>query len=297
MHAVNTPDTDSTARLHDGRHIGVEEVGKSDGSPIFHFHGSGSSRLEVRLLDVAAKARAVRLIGLDRPGIGLSSPKEGYTLLDWPDDVAEVADRLGIDKFAVEGVSAGGPYAMACAFKIPQRLKACGLISTEPPTDCIMKAGSAWMRVAWWIGSHYPRLFRAYLRMAVRDTPAPSIEAQEKQLLGYSRWLSDADKKLIQVPDTRRGIAMAFAETRRQGGIGNRTDALRLLQPWGFGAEDIAFEKMFLWHGEKDRIMPVDPARLLARELPHCTATFYPDEGHFSTLANHADEIFRALID
>ncbi len=51
----------------------------------------------------------------------------------------------------------------------------------------------------------------------------------------------------------------------------------------------------FLWHGEQDRVMPVAPVRLLARALPHCTATFYPDEGHFSTVANHVQDIFSAL--
>ena len=82
--------------------------------PIFHCHGSGSSRLEVKLLAAAAVSQGVRLIGLDRPGIGHSDPKTGYQLLNWPDDVGEVADQLGIERFAIEGISAGGPYALAC---------------------------------------------------------------------------------------------------------------------------------------------------------------------------------------
>jgi poly(3-hydroxyalkanoate) synthetase len=67
------------------------------------------------------------------------------------------------------------------------------------------------------------------------------------------------------------------------------------VQPWGFRVEEITFEKLFVWHGEQDRIMPVAPVRLLVQNLPHCMATFYPDEGHFSTLANHAQEILSTL--
>ncbi len=67
------------------------------------------------------------------------------------------------------------------------------------------------------------------------------------------------------------------------------------VQPWGFEVEAITFEKTFLWHGEQDRIVPVAAARLLSQALPHCTATFYPDEGHFSTLVNHAQDIWKAL--
>ena len=83
MSTFKTPTTDSTFRLRDGRTFGYMEVGKIDGPPIFHCHGSGSSRLEVNLLAAAATAQGVRLIGLDRPGIGRSDPKAGYRLLDW----------------------------------------------------------------------------------------------------------------------------------------------------------------------------------------------------------------------
>ena len=65
--------------------------------------------------------------------------------------------------------------------------------------------------------------------------------------------------------------------------------------PWGFPIEQTTFENIFLWHGERDRVIPVRPARLLAQALPHCRATYYPDEGHFSVLANHAKDIANAL--
>src|SRR5579864_1224257 len=105
----------SLLTLRDGRALAYLEVGRGDGAPVFHFHGHGSSRLEALALAHAAENAGVRLIALDRPGIGYSAPKSGDRLLDWPSDVAEAADQLGIVRFAVQGMSAGGPYALACA--------------------------------------------------------------------------------------------------------------------------------------------------------------------------------------
>ena len=156
MSLSNTSITDFTIQLRDGRKMGSAVVGPDDGFPILHCHGSGSSRLEARLLAEAATEVEVRLIGLDRPGIGCSDPKADYRLLDWPDDVEEVADQLGIERFAIEGVSAGGPYALACAYKISQRLTACGLISTLSPPDLIRRAGPWSMRTMWRISAQFP---------------------------------------------------------------------------------------------------------------------------------------------
>ena len=294
MSRFYTLTTDFTLRLRDGRSMGVAWAGTSDGFPIFHCHGSGSSRLEVNLLAAAATAQGVRLIGLDRPGIGRSDTKAGYRLLDWPDDVVEVADRLGIERFAVEGLSAGGPYALACAYKIPQRLTACGLISTVSPPDLIRRAGTGTMRATWWIGAHAPRLLLLYARLVQRMTGSDAASI-EKYLARYAARLGRADQQLLSNPELRGAIAQAMAESFWQGAQGNLEVVLAEIRPWGFQAGQVTCEHLFLWHGEQDQIMPIAPVRLLAQVLPHCTATFYPDEGHFSTVANHAQDILHRL--
>jgi pimeloyl-ACP methyl ester carboxylesterase len=285
---------DFTVRLSDGRSIGIASVGRDDGFPIIHAHGSNMSRLEVKLFAAQADAAGVRLIGLDRPGVGRSDPKPGSRLLDWPDDVVEVADRLGIEQFAVEGLSAGGPYALACASKIPQRLTACGLISTFSPPDLSRRAGTRSLRTLLWIGAHAPRLLLLFARLGRRmmGSDAASIE---KFLVRSAAHLGAADQQLLSNPEARGPWVQAMAESFRQGEEGNLEVVLALSRPWGFQAEQVAFERVFLWHGEQDRIMPVAPARLLAQLLPHCTATFYPGEGHFSTIAHHAQDIFHQL--
>jgi pimeloyl-ACP methyl ester carboxylesterase len=134
-----------TTQLRDGRTIGYVEYGKPNGRPLFYFHGHPGSRFEVRFLQEQAEENGVRLVGVDRPGLGLSSYKAGRSILDWPDDVSELADFLQIKFFSVVGFSGGGPYALACAFRIPSRLIACGIVSGVGQTGFFLSFLSTWL--------------------------------------------------------------------------------------------------------------------------------------------------------
>jgi pimeloyl-ACP methyl ester carboxylesterase len=281
-------------QLSDGRKLGCLQVGTADGFPIFHFHGNGSSRLEVLLLADLARAAGVRLIGLDRPGIGDSNPAPGRGLTDWPVDVGQVADQLGIKRFAVEGVSAGGAYALACACRMADRLTGCGLISTICPPELVRQAAPGWTRAVWWIAARHPGLAHSCLRALVHDSP-PDEPSAEKRLLRISSWLARTDQEVLRRPSIRTALVRAMMESRRQGAAANRREILELVRSWDLRLEQIALRNVFLWHGEQDRLTPIGPARLLASTLPHCTATFCAGEGHFSTLANHARDVLAAL--
>lgn len=285
---------DTILRLPDGRALGAAIIGKPGGYPIFHFHGSGSSRLEVSLMAPMAEQHGLLLVGLDRPGYGLSDLKPGARLLDWPANVLEVADQLGIGSFAVAGISAGGAYALACAYQIPSRLTACALISGLPPGQLMRQAGPAWMRLTWWFGEHFPSLFRLFLRLAIKDR-APSLADAEKMLMRASRIMADADLKVMQDPILRNGIARAFVESLKSGAQGDRESAMTCIPSWDFAPQQIQFERITIWHGEDDRVVPIAPVRLLAQQLPNCKAFFYPGEGHFSLIVNHAEEILATL--
>jgi len=130
-------------RLKDGRQLCYGKFGDPNGSPIFHFHGYPGSRLEGRLVSKMASRCNVRLIAVDRPGMGLSDFKQKRAFLDWPDDVIELADFLQIEKFAVEGVSGGGPYALASAYKITHRLTSAGILGGTGPK---WNAGEPWRK-------------------------------------------------------------------------------------------------------------------------------------------------------
>ena len=234
------------------------------------------------------------MMALDRPGIGRSDPKAGYRLLDWPPDVEEVANQLGIERFAVAAVSGGGAYGLACAYKIPHRLTACGLICSIAPGDLLPKDAPPRMRALWWMGEHIPRLYRLSIRLLMAAL-GPDAASIDNRLARSARFLGEPDRQVLHNAQTRRLLAQALAECTRQGARGNLDEAVRFVQPWGFNVEAIACEKIFLWHGARDRFVPVSLAHGLAQALPHCTATFYPDEGHLSTPGNHGQAILKTL--
>jgi pimeloyl-ACP methyl ester carboxylesterase len=285
----------SAMRLSDGRRIGVLEVGSGDGLPVFHFHGNGSSRLEVMLLaDVAAQAGA-RLIGLDRPGIGDSDPAPGRTLIDWPNDVVQVADRLQIGRFAVAGFSAGGAYALACAHRLAHRLTRCALISSICPPELVLQSAPPWTRAGWWLAQHHPELVHAGMQLLLPDLHSDELSAQMR-LSRIASWLAPPDRALLRQPQVRQALVRAMTESRRQGATANRLEVFALLRTWNLPIDQIALRTIFLWHGERDRLTPIGPARLLAERLPHCDASFCAGDGHFSTLAHHASDVFAALV-
>lgn len=260
----------------------------SDGTPIFHFHGNGSSRLEGLTVQAVAERLGIRLICLDRPGIGGSDLHAGYRLLDWPDDVVEAADQPGIKRFAVEGLSGGAPFALACAYKIPHRLTACGLIS--PATGPFIKlAGSFVLRSEVWMLVHLPWLVRALFRLSMRLSGSDEASLEKKLIRAGAR-LGKADHQLLDRPEMRKAFVQATAESFRQATDAGTVDGIVYSRPWGFQTNGITFENLYLWQGEQDPIMPTAAARLLAQAFPHCTAMFYPNEGHLSTFVNHAQE-------
>jgi pimeloyl-ACP methyl ester carboxylesterase len=263
------------------------QAGVKKGFPIFHCHGSGSSRLESSFLDEIAVKNDVRLIGIDRPGIGYSDATDDYQVLDWPDDVEEIANQLNVDKFGIIGVSAGGPYALACAYKIPHRLTSCGLVSTLSPTNLILESGPIWMKLFWWIAKNYPKIVKRYLEITLTDKMREKV-AKDNYINKFSFMLSKSDKKLLSNSDIQKTLADVFSESYRQGAKAGRDTALILSQYWGFDPNEVKLEKIYLWHGKKDNLMPIKPAKLLAESIPNCKYEFYENEGHFSLLINYA---------
>src|SRR5579871_2073114 len=205
----------SILKLPDGRSLGYLQVGAPAGPAVFHFHGHGSSRLEALMLAEAAAAQGVRVIALDRPGIGRSDPKTGDRLLDWPADVAAAADALELDKFAVQGMSAGGPYALACAHLIPERLTACALVSAVPPPEIARCSGPRVRRLAWWAANRFPNYLRRRLKQ-FRPDGQPNEHMVRERMLRVSQWLGGQDEVLMQIPEMRSVLARTMVETARQ---------------------------------------------------------------------------------
>src|SRR5689334_22999351 len=120
-------------RLADGRDLAWCERGTPAGTPVFVFHGLPGSRLQRHPDESISTALNARIILTDRPGFGMSSPHPGRTLADWPADVAALADHLGIERFALMGVSGGGPSGCACAAMLGDRVTRAAIVNSVGP--------------------------------------------------------------------------------------------------------------------------------------------------------------------
>ena len=281
-----------TVALTDGRRLGYAEWGDPDGWPLLFFHGTPSSRLGLEWAEGPAVERGVRVLSLDRPGHGLSDPAPRRTLLGWTHDVAGFADALGLERFAVAGWSGGGPYVLACAYAIHDRLTGAGVLSGCGPLDTrvALRSSSAFDRMLLALSLRTPRAARLALKPAVlaaRWTPRLAVKSIEQDL-------SPSDLRVFREANADPESAMAFfLEAFRSGSAGVVDDYRLLASPWGFTPEEIDYPVHF-WHGDDDRIVVISEARAVAQRMPNATFTVVPDQGHLM-LMEHAAEVFAAL--
>ncbi|MGH8616577.1 MAG: alpha/beta fold hydrolase [Burkholderiales bacterium] len=279
-------------RLPGGRTLGWSEYGAPAGQPLFYCHGFPGSRLEAGRLDDDARTRGLRVIAPDRPGYGASAFQPGRRLTDWPADVAALADHLGLKRFAVLGISGGGPYALAIAHALPDRLDGCGIVCGLGPTvpastrhmGLVARAGFALGRHApWLVHLLYGKLLGGLLRR---------YPGQVFSLLNANAHA--VDRAAIALPDLHASVLASVREAFRQGGRGAAYDLVLYSNDWGFRLQDIV-TRIELWHGESDATVPPAFGRAIAAAVPGCRARFFPDEGHFSLPLNRMDDILESL--
>jgi pimeloyl-ACP methyl ester carboxylesterase len=276
--------TNSTAlcaiSLLDGRRLAFSEYGDPKGHALFYFHGQPGSRFEAQILATEAARQGIRLISVDRPGIGGSTYKPRRRLTDWPNDVAELADTLQINRYSVIGFSGGGPYALACAYKSADRVITCGLVSTAGCASALL--GLFVRSLPWIILPLAARLF--------------SDQERGKWVLNFAarRW-SGAEKKALALVPVHETLAASLVEAFRQGTKGVAYDCALLGKRWGFVLDDIRVA-VHLWHGDQDKIVSVAAAHHIEARLSNRMASYFPDEGHFSTIVNHQREILSAFL-
>jgi pimeloyl-ACP methyl ester carboxylesterase len=278
-----------TVRLGDGRRLGYAEWGDTGGRPLLYFHGWPGARVEARLADEAAKASAVRLIALDRPGMGLSDFQRGRTFVDWCADVVEVADALQLDRFAVLGISGGGPYAAACAWKLSDRVTRAGIVSGLAPLNVpgVIAGMGRRNRLTFQLVGRL-----AVLRRALMASMALSVGRRPDRVL--ERGVATAvDKAYLRRLDVRDILVQSLSEAFRSGSAGPAWEMGLYARSWGFPLEEIR-APVDLWHGEEDANAPVAMGRYLAASIPGCRARFYSGEGHLHFI-DRLPEIFEAL--
>lgn len=269
LHAV----TDAIT-LPDGRRLGYAEWGsrRRDAATVLYFHGAmGSPMRRCAATDAALETLGLRYVMVHRPGFGASDPLPGRTLRDWPADVAHLADALDLERFAVLGVSAGGPYAAACAHLLPERVTAAAIVSGITPIASAQDASRALRALHRWPGAA-----RRVLGAAVH-----AVRRHPRLVLGALTLRNGrSDAAALADPQARDIFVESFLAATRRGVDPMIDDFLLAAGDWGFRPADVR-RPVHLWHGVKDATVPVASAYALAAALPDCRAAFAPDEGHF----------------
>jgi pimeloyl-ACP methyl ester carboxylesterase len=290
----NLHKNDKSIELTDGRVLGYTEFGVPNGKPVFYFHGANSSRLEGRALEPTATKLNVRIISIDRPGFGISHFKPSRQILDWPDDVIAVANKLCIGRFAVIGISAGAAYAAACAFKIPNRLTNVGMVSCEVAYNVSVSAIGKLRAVK--MASAFTRRTPLLMRYWMKWSDQIALKFPEVFFSNYKVHLAQPDRAIFNWSSVKRAFINNYLEAHRFGTKGAVWDMALVAREWGFKLADISM-RVRLWHGGRDTVSPIAVGRLIASEIPDCVSKFYENEGHLSVLFNHMGEILSVLID
>ena len=285
---------ETTVTLPDGRRLGYVECGDPAGKPVFCFDGWPSSRWGALLKDTEARAAGVRLIGVDRPGMGLSGFAPNRTLLDWPVDVAALADSLGLDRWAVWGISGGAPFALACAHQLRDRVAACGVVSGAAPVELTLPEYPAAIRWQFVLARRFPWSIRFLLWLRTGRYYTKDVETAREAFENGLENAAGPDRAFKDSPGNELTVHM-IREAFRQGMRGPSYEGRLLVGDWGFRLEDVTHPHVYMWHGDLDAQTPSAAARAMAARLPHCEATFFPDEAHASAVVHHTDQMLRTL--
>lgn len=282
--------TENQIKFSDGHTVGYAEYGDLTGEPVIYLHGCPSSRLELNNPDMVAIAErlSIRLIVPDRPGIGLSD-WETYTIANYPDIIAQFADQLGLERFPVLGVSSGGKFVAACAWKLPQRLTTATIVSGTAPFDLpgVKETLSKQDRMLYGTARKVPWLFRLELEKIAHD-----VKKNPASIIKLFGDLCESDKAVLAQPNVNGMMQQTVPEAFRQGTQGADHDLTIEARPWGFSLHDIKIS-VNVWHGEAD-IVPVKQARIVAEHIPNARTRFFPNEGHL-VFVSHFEEVLHAV--
>jgi pimeloyl-ACP methyl ester carboxylesterase len=290
-----------TIELPGGGPLGFAGFGDPAGVPCLALHGSSSSRLMPGWMFAPEllTAAGVRMIGVDRPGYGLSTVPWAVGFSDWPRAVGALADQLGLGRFAVLAHSLGSAFALACGAALGDRLAVIVIASGMGPLPPggRFHSGSRADNLYWWLARRRASwllnpLWRLSATMVLRSARGDPQRFTD----GMARRLPDADRlttqRLLARPGAQAALIEDVRESYRQGTTAMAADLLKYARPWGFRLDQVT-TTVHLWHGEQDPKVPITVARQLAARLPHCHTHFGPG-GHLMA-CDHAGEILTTV--
>ncbi|MEL6348830.1 MAG: alpha/beta hydrolase [Myxococcota bacterium] len=263
-----------------GAPLTYSRFGAPDGRRVMWLHGSPSCRLEGLVFHDWAVENGVSIVAFDRPGLGDAPPRPGLTVRDIADDAVALADALGWDRFHVFGGSAGGPYTLAVAAAIPQRLDAVVILASGG-VDPANPAASGWVdRAASVLSRRTPAILTAYFSMIQLGMRLPG-----PLITGVARWIPSPDAAPLRHPRFVALFKAVNAAAFRQGTAGAIEDYRRLGSDWGFSVGDIRAPVTVI-QGTKDASVPIRQAQHYAKTIPDAALHLAPGDGHFAAIFN-----------
>lgn len=281
---------EGTIGLADGRTVGFADYGIPDATAVLWCHGGPGSRLEPAYLRREATEAGLRIIGIDRPGYGLSAPQPGRTIAGWVPEALAVADHLGIGRFAAVGISTGGAFALALAALAPQRVL--GVVACCSMTDMRWPDGRATMS-----RPHVHAVWEAPGRAAAlaAATDAHGEGGSKMRGGGMAAALAPSDLALFRDPEWMKETMAEFPAMFAHGLEGYTDDRLADGAGWvTFDAACIQCPVTVL-HGESDRMVDVIHARHTAELIPGAELVIFDDLGHFSIVTKIVPAIIATL--
>jgi len=294
MMPIARPKLEGNVAVGDDRQIGFAEFGDPQGRAVFWLHGTPGAR---RQIPVEARAYAerkhIRLIGVDRPGIGSSTPFQYRNVLAFAEDLRTIADVLGIDEMAVIGLSGGGPYALACAAAMPDRVVVTGVLGGVAPTigpDAIsggaMSLGSVVAPLMPVLG--LPLRWAAVgLIHLVRPLGSRAVDM-------YGRVSPAGDRRLLARPEFKAMFLDDLLNGSRKQMAAPFADVVVFARDWGFRLDQVKVPVRW-WHGDKDHIIPFEHGQHVVSLLPDAELYTLPGESHLAGLG-YAEEILANLM-
>lgn len=266
---------DGILRLADGRTLTYSSIGASDGPVVCYQHGAPGGRLELLGLDDAFTAAGIRVVTADRPGYGGSTPFADRTTAGWADDVAALADHVGTERLGVIGLSSGGPYAVACAALLPDRV-----------VGAVVAAGNTDMS---WPGAGDGYLDSELVIMALDDPDAAVARCVDLYGHDGARFfegvmdLGPTDTAWLADESNATALITAMGEAFRQGVVGYAHDIWVQGRAWSFDPSTIACP-VIVAHGEDDRLVPIAHSRHTASLIPGAAVRVVAGVGHLGLI-------------
>ena len=268
--------SEGIVRLADGRDLGYREMGPPDAPVVIYCHGFPSNSGELGILEptLARYAVRARVVAIDRPGFGRSTFQPSRRFTDAPRDVAELADRLAIGRFAVMGVSGGSPYALACADSLADRVHRVGIVAGVAPMQAAGMSEASLITGP----SANSLLRRMQFELAAlafkKEQPAKFVERSIGSMCAL-------DQLVLSTPSARAWFTELVRDSLVRGGRAAGQEAGLYRQPWGFDPEHLDVS-VRLWHGTADETVPDSAGRWLAERIPNATMVTWPRQGHFT---------------